>query len=370
MTIIFILLLIIIIIYSVVITGYFISFKKYKSFSVVHDETQHIFISIIIPVRNESENIKLLLNDLLNQSYKKEDFEILLINDHSEDNTVELAQSCNVGNLQIINMKEYELGKKQAIKAGVNSSKGNLIVTIDGDCRVGPDWLPVIASFYDLNKPELIIGPVVYSEENTLFDYMQSLEVAALVASGAGAAIQKKSVMCNGANLAFSRRLFLNSLSQLKSDVASGDDIFLLQAAKANRGNILFLKSVEARVYARPAKKFASFYNQRKRWSSKWVHYKDNDVLLLAFLVFFTNFIICTYFFAGFINLSYFILFFASMAIKSIADVLLLNSFTAFFKKKDIMRYFWLTQLIYPFYIVITAVFSNIGKIEWKKRMY
>jgi hypothetical protein len=163
----------------------------------------------------------------------------------------------------------------------------------------------------------------------------------------------------------------LEVLTNLKYEAASGDDLFLLLTIKKKwPKEIRFLKSKKAVVLTNPVPDLKHFIQQRKRWTSKARFYRDSDILLTAILVFVVNFSIVTVLLSALFLPQLFFLFFILLIIKSLPDLLLLNSFASFFEKKIILKYFWMTQLIYPFYIVFMAVYGNIGKFKWKNRTY
>jgi cellulose synthase/poly-beta-1,6-N-acetylglucosamine synthase-like glycosyltransferase len=364
--------LILVLAYSILIAAFYISWKKLKPFKTKPGNPE-IFASIVIPARNEELNISGLLDDLLCQKYLKSKFEIIIVNDHSEDNTLAIANNykTRLDNLLIIDLAEGNNGKKAALYSAIIKAKGELIITLDADCRIGKNWLATICGFYEDFKSRMIIAPLLYDNEKSWFEKMQSLEISSLVASTAGAAALGRPIMCNGANLAFTRETYLQCESNLKAGIASGDDIFLMLEIKKHwPGSIKFIKSFDAACFTEAEPNIDKFIMQRKRWASKSKHYNDKDILFVAVVVFLANLAICLSFIAAFFNYHAILIFIILLCLKSIPDFLLLNSFSNYFSKRKLLNYFLLTQLIYPFYLVFIAVYGNIGKFEWKKRIY
>ncbi len=359
-------------IYAILIIIFYIAWKKYPAFETTIN-TKNLFISIIIPARNEESHISNILSDVVVQDFEQSGFEVFVVNDHSEDNTLAIAEKFKEKhkNLNILDLPGNVYGKKQALASAISKVKGKLIITVDADCRVGKHWLSAFASFYYLHKPKLIIGPILYSGEKSLLEQMQSIEIMGLVASGASASILNHPIMCNGANLAFTKEAYLETASNLKPELASGDDLFLLLSVKQKwPKEIRFLKSEKALAFTNAAPDIKSFLSQHKRWTSKSRHYNDLDIISVAVLVFITNLAISLSFFLG-LFLSYFFIWFAILLIiKSLADLFLLNSYAKFFEKKIILKYIWLAQIIYPFFIVYMAIYGNVGKFKWKNRVY
>lgn len=358
--------------YLILISVFYFAWIRLKEF-ITDNSQPATFISIIIPARNEGKNISNILNDLALQTYPSHLFEVLVINDHSDDNTYEIAKKSSTlsSNVQVFNMPTHIQGKKLALQFAYKNSKGKLIITLDADCHVLNKWLQTIEVFFRQKNPKLIICPLLYYRENNVFQYMQSLESLSLVASGAGAAASGKPILCNGANLAFEKQVLTFYKNYIKNDVASGDDIFLLSAVKKYWPNsIYFLKSRDAAAYTKAESTLQEFLQQRKRWASKSKKYSDTDIILVSLVVFSFNMIIAAIFVWSIVHPIFFLLFFALLILKSIADWFLLNSFALFFNKKNMLKYFLQTQLIYPFYIVFMAIYGNVGKFEWKKRIY
>ncbi|MCL4279634.1 MAG: glycosyltransferase, partial [Ignavibacteriaceae bacterium] len=96
------------------------------------------FVSVIIPFRNESENILASLKSIESQLYPIEKFEVIYVNDSSEDNSMEiLKENIKKINIKIISVpNEYSINahKKRAVRFGIENAKGDIIVTTDADC--------------------------------------------------------------------------------------------------------------------------------------------------------------------------------------------------------------------------------------------
>jgi biofilm PGA synthesis N-glycosyltransferase PgaC len=97
------------------------------------------FISVIIPARNEENNIGRLLSDLEIQDHS--DFEVIVVNDHSEDKTIHLIRDATVRNPRLKVINNVGDGKKAALTSGIKAAKGSIIVTTDADCRISREWL-------------------------------------------------------------------------------------------------------------------------------------------------------------------------------------------------------------------------------------
>lgn len=332
-------------------------------------------ISVIVPVRNEYESVMLLLKDLEQQRYPQGLLEVLVVDDHSTDNTREqvqrfiLASNLHVKILELGNYVKQE-GKKAAVQLGVAQAQGELLVFTDGDCRVGPWWLHHYAWLFETEKPHFISGPVCFDPTPTAFERMQLVEFASLIGVGGASIALNQPNMCNGANLAYTREIFeqVGGFSGNET-IASGDDEFLLHKVhKAFPGQVRFLKSSEALVYTSARKTLVSFMQQRVRWASKWKAYQQLQVQLLAACVFLVNFLL---FLAiplvlwGSISLRFFL---GAYVAKFAVDCLFLNSILGFMGKRRYLWYMLPLQLVYIPYVVLTAVLGLFGRYSWKGR--
>jgi glycosyltransferase involved in cell wall biosynthesis len=351
---------------------YWYAWNKQPAFSS-NSNSVNLFVSVVIPARDEELNITHILSDLQQQSYSSQLFEIIVVNDHSTDQTQQLSEqfSEQFVNFSVIALEVGIEGKKNALSKAIMQAKGELVITLDADCRIGNDWLLTIASFYSQNNYKLIICPLLYKNENSIFAKIQSIENLSLVASGAGASALKKPIMCNGANLAFSKDVYMSEKNRTMPEVASGDDIFLLLSVKKNWPNsIAFLKSESAAAFTNPMINLHSFISQRKRWVSKSKYYTDFNIQWVSIVVLLCCLALIISMGMALFNSKYFLVFFLVFCMKSIPDFLLLRSFSSFFRKEKLLKYFIVTQLVYPVFIVFIAIYGCFGEIEWKKRIY
>ncbi|MFZ4549998.1 MAG: glycosyltransferase, partial [Bacteroidales bacterium] len=159
--------------------------KVYKDKSLAHNTK----VSILVAVRNESENIGVLIKSLSNQNYPASLFEVIFIDDHSTDETADLInkQIRDLTNFKLVSLQDGQLyGKKEAITHGISTSVGELILITDADCVADILWVSTMVSFYEKYSPHLILGPVRMINDGSLFGKLQSLEFSSLISSAAG----------------------------------------------------------------------------------------------------------------------------------------------------------------------------------------
>jgi cellulose synthase/poly-beta-1,6-N-acetylglucosamine synthase-like glycosyltransferase len=326
----------------------------------------YIFVSVIVPCRNEQFRISDILKDLSDQLYPSDRFEVIIVDDNSTDRTYETANAVKtISNLSVI--KTNGKGKKQALRTGIKASKGDLIITTDADCRIGNRWIITVASFYTEYLPQLIVCPVVLSGENNFFTGIQELEFLSLQGITAGTIAIGNPALCNGANLSFSKETYNNHLNNLFDEIGSGDDMFLMTSIKKDAGSkILWLESDNACISTRTSVNLRSFFKQRSRWFSKWKHYNDLYIFNLSVVTLATNLMIAGTVIAGLFQTRFLLLGAVLFLIKSLPDYLILKNTARRYKKENLLRYLIPAQLIYPFYILITLITSVLWKPKWK----
>ncbi len=327
-------------------------------------------VSVVVAVRNEEKNISGLLNALLHQTYSHQKFEIIIVNDHSEDNTVKLIEDFSALN-DTMNIKLLQvsgLGKKQAVSQGIKNSANRLILTTDGDCVPPKRWIETMAGYFVKHRPRIILGAVAFWGEKSLKQRFFSLDFMSLVASGAGSAGAGLPFMGNAANMAFDKTVF-NDFGQQQA-YASGDDVFLIHWVKKHYGgkSIHFLKDVRALVVTRPPEGWRVFLNQRLRWASKAKGYYDGWSIMVSGVVLLFNLGLAALFFTGFLWSWMWIVWFLFVALKTLIDFPLISGYAQLAGKSGQLIYLWAMELIYPFYITIAGIGSLFVKYSWKGR--
>jgi len=324
-------------------------------------------ISVVIACRNEEKNITGLLDALAAQNYPRHLFEVIIVDDNSSDATQVIAKGYK-GKFNLKVLKSSGCGKKAALKGGVESASFRLVAATDADCRMSPAWLTTIAGFFREHKPEMIICPVILEVSGRPTGTFQQIEWAALQGITAGTAAAGNPVLCNGAGMAFTRDAFMRHSGNLQNHLASGDDIFFLHSLKREKkGKILWLQSQEAAVTTPAAPSLRSLINQRARWVSKSGSYTDPFTIFLAIVTFVTNVSLPILFAAALHNKAIsFLPLAATFMIKAFADLfLLLHSFSALQLPKPVnfAVLFALSEILYPFYIIIVLL-KSIGRSE------
>jgi cellulose synthase/poly-beta-1,6-N-acetylglucosamine synthase-like glycosyltransferase len=331
-------------------------------------------VTILIAARNEEEKIHLTIEDILAQDYPKHLTEIIIADDHSTDGTSQIISSYADMGVRLLQMNEdkpLNSYKKKAIAKAIDLSTGDLMVATDADCRMDSKWLSTIVGYFEMYNPVMISSPVSYFEEKSLFERMQSLEFYSLIATGGAFIGNGRASTCNGANLAYRKDIFYE-VDGFKGidDLASGDDELLLQkVAERYPDKIGFLKLYAAVVFTHAKPNLKEFLQQRRRWASKSVKYKDKKVVALVVGLWLFNVSVLLNFLAAFFSFHFLIVFAVQFVLIFLFELMLLYPVTRFFKRKKLISLLVISIPLYIVYFVYIGMIGNKGKYVWKDRM-
>jgi len=344
------------------------------------NEAARFHISVVITIRNESNNIKNCINSIFLQNTENLKVEIIIADDNSTDNSVEIINSLinyyrnHSIRIKLIEVKSNEPGKgskKHAQQIGIANAEGDIIVLTDADCVFGTNWLLSLTKVFSNNNVQLVSGPVMINSVNSIWAKMQALEFSSLVISG-GASVQLGlPVMCNAANLAFRKSAHARLTGDVSNEsISSGDDVFLMSHFKKKYGSkaLVFVNDFKAIVFTRHQKTLSSFISQRIRWASKASSYKDNFQIILSLVVLSANLSIVFLLGVSLLSPLGLMPLIIALLTKALSDFVLLFAGLNDFKSKRLLIWFLPLLLIYPFYIMLVSVAGFFIKPDWKGR--
>lgn len=328
-------------------------------------------VSIIVAVRNESENIETLVYSLTNMAFPKDRFEVIVVNDHSTDTTAEQATKSLVGieNAKLLTLPDGKGGKKAALQYGIAEARFEIIATTDADCTLSKNWLTCVASYFSSPETKMLIGPVRLQGSEAFFGKLQVAEFIAITGTTAAAVGLGHPIMCNGANLAFRKEEFtaVGGYDDNMS-VASGDDEFLMRKILQRYPNgIRFLNYYEAVVSTAAQKDMGQFLQQRIRWAGKWKHNTDAvarlvAVFILASQISFLGLVI--------VNLVAPNISIVALVMKIFLEGVFVYWVGRFLDHRMEVLTFIVLQFLYPVYVVFVGVYSLAAPFQWKDRNY
>lgn len=364
-------------IYLLLIGSFIIGFRRWKEFKS-KKTVDNVGFSIIIPFRNEVENLPRLLESLTQLNYPKEQFECLFVDDASSDSSIQIIknhlENSSLSYRILINQRRSKSPKKDAILTAIQQAQFDWILTTDADCIVLPTWLHTFAEFSQQQPTRMIVGPVNYKSVNySLLEHFQILDFLSLQGSTLGGFGVEKPFLCNGANLAYKKDTFLKLNGfEGNDDIASGDDIFLFEKFLISHPKeVLFLKSTLAMVTTFPLNSWKAVIQQRIRWAAKSSSYTLGFAKFVGLMVFLANLGFIIALGRVFWQPFYFVDFILFGVLKTLTDYRLIADTSRFYRGKNKkVRDFEFGTLFYPFFTVFIAIKSLISGYRWKGRSF
>jgi cellulose synthase/poly-beta-1,6-N-acetylglucosamine synthase-like glycosyltransferase len=369
--------IILLIVYSILIFYYRLVWKKIPVFIMPVDAKPKTNISVIIPARNEENNIAACLDSLAAQDYPKDLLEIIVADDHSTDGTAGIVSRYAGSGIFLLELKEEPTdfpensgGKKAAISAAIQKSTGTLIITTDADCLFPKKWLSTLVSFYETHHPVFIAAPVKFSKEKKALHVFQSLDFLSLQGITAASVFDGFHTMCNGANLAYEKKAFETVGGFAGIDqIASGDDMLLMHKIYVlNPQKVMYCLSPDAVVETKPAENLKAFFNQRIRWASKALVYHDKRIFYVLMLVYLLNSLLLAFFIYSLATTHLVPALMILILVKTMVELAFLVPVARFYNKTSLLFYFLPAQPFHILYTVIAGFLGQAGSYEWKGR--
>ncbi|HNQ68976.1 MAG TPA: glycosyltransferase [Bacteroidales bacterium] len=357
--------LVIVSIYSILIIVFAIAFIMRKTVKEVNGNSEK-FVSIIVAFRNEESNLASLIEGVFNQNFKG-DFEIILVNDHSEDNFYNEISKFSDKRIYLFDLPDSLQGKKSAIRYAVSKAKGEILVFTDADCKVNESWLRIMISEMESGDYQMICGPVEFLKSQSVFSSLFQLEFLSLTGSGAAGFFINKAFMCNGANYAVYRESMIEALEHVNDKYSSGDDVFLLHYLSMKQ-KVGFVKYLEANVKTKAPQSLSDFISQRVRWASKTSGYRNSFAIFVAVITFLASLTVLVSSAVSIFNAHFLKIFAIIIITKFIAELVFMIPVCNFYKKQNLIFGLVPLSVFHPVYIVLTAFLSLFFKPKWKGR--
>ena len=365
--------------YLGLIIAFIIGFNRVPEFHLKGLAARNTF-SIIIPYRNEADNLPGLFRSLTSLNYPRDKFEIILVNDESKDDSRPIAEKFKDDftelNIRLLeNRRISNSPKKDAIQTAIDISSFDYIATTDADCIVPAKWLQFFDESIQESAPKMIAGPVGFIQDvgkkKPYFQNFEEMDFMSLQASTVGSFGLEKAFMCNAANMCYEKATFLRESGFDENEkIASGDDVFLLQNLRKKGYEVDFIKSASAVVLTGYQKSLRSLLNQRIRWAAKTSSYSSNFAKFTGLIVFLMNFslIVCTG--LAFFNLLPYQFLMLIFLLKFNVDFVLIYKSAKFMNRESLMRHYLWSSIVYPFFTVYVAILSLFKGYEWKGRKF
>ncbi len=350
-------------------------FDKIKLFKLEDIPSKTTF-SVIIPFRNEVENLPRLLESINVLAYPNHLFEIIFVDDASDDNSADLIMrflTDTRNDIKIIkNKRSTHAPKKDAITTAINHSKNKWIVTTDADCILPKYWLDSFDEWIQKTNAKCIAAPVTYKHTSNFLNQFQLLDILSLQGATVGGFGINKPFLCNGANFGYEKVLFqeLNGFDG-NTDIASGDDIFLLEkVAKTYPEQLHYLKCEKTVVKTQSQPSWNHLIAQRIRWAAKTSAYNNWFGKFTGGIVLLMNGIIISTLLLAIIGVFNFKIWLYILIIKFNIDFFLIYKSASFFNQKAVLRTFIFGFITYPFFSFYVAFSSLFRTYKWKGRTF
>ena len=345
---------------------------------VAKGKTPQTKFSIVIPARNEAANIENCIAGILAQNYPSHLFELIVIDDFSEDETANIVGSIALqyNNVRLLRLQDFTKDenivayKKRAIEIAIEQANHPWIVTTDADCSFTNNWLASYDAYIQEHNCVMIAAPVSYKNTGSFLSVFQVLDFISLQGITAAAVGSGSHTLCNGANLCYSKEAF-ESVGKFSGidHLPSGDDMLLMHKMKKSYPEkIGYLYAQDAVVTTAPSATLDLFIQQRIRWSSKALGYQDKIIFWILLLVYLVNFSLLVYLPVNLIetgNINNWLVF---IGCKTLVEIPLMYAAAKFFNQQKLLWWFLLMQPFHILYTVVAGWFGTFGSYKWKGR--
>jgi len=357
--------------------GYYLSFlwKVLQGLKPTADQQNRTtpMVSVVIAARNEEANIQRCIHSLTQQTYDPKKFEIIIVDDHSQDHTLALTQEAASGiDLPLITAvssqgESGQTGKPNAIALGIEKSQGEIILCTDADCIVPTEWILSTVRCFGPTVA-FVAGPVTEQPTGSFLSSLQTVEFLGLITTGAGLINSGNPIICNGANIAFRKSAFLEASGYGDNRTSCDDETLMQRMVRRNVGKVVFNFDHEATVTTSTPDTVIAFWNQRTRWAAKRGHYEDKTILarLIALYCFFLVVFIAAL--AALFDPILSVPLLAVFAIKLATEYMVLTRGTRLLRQRFSIGHFLIAELFHVPYIVVAALVGQFSVLRWKNR--
>lgn len=264
---------------------YYSVFSQFTFFKHLPQKQKNIAVSVLVCAKNEAENLKEFIPLILEQNYPT--FELVLINDNSIDDTLEVMKSFQASNehIKIVDVKPIEAfwgNKKYALTLGIKAASNNFLLFTDADCKpLSKHWIKEMSSHFT-NKKTIVLGYGAYKKTKSFLNKLIRFETLLTAIQYFSYAKIGMPYMAVGRNLAYRKETFFEARGFMNHmNVRSGDDdLFINQVA--NRSNTAICISKEGFTESIPENSLSEWLNQKKRHVSTAKFYKLKHKLILG----------------------------------------------------------------------------------------
>lgn len=326
-------------------------------------------VSVIVAARNEEHSIAECLASLCHQSYPRERYEVVVVDDHSEDSTREVVMNvaAREERIKLIqSVPESSLrGKTNALATGIRESTGEIVMITDADCTVPPTWIEETVRRYESRVG--IVGGMTLQSASDWFGGMQSLDWAYLLGIASAAVGLGNPLSTIGNNLSFRREAYNQVGGYEGIPFSITEDYSLFQAiVRTGTWNVAYPLDHALLVISKPCKSWGELVRQKHRWGKGGLDMKLSGFLIMA--IGFTQHLMIL---AGPLLYGAVSAALTGWFVKAVGDYAFLHAVLRRVRRLDQLKYFLAFQIYYLLYVLALPfiVFFR-RRVVWKGRSY
>ncbi|MDX1545541.1 MAG: glycosyltransferase [Rhodothermales bacterium] len=357
--------------YAALIAYFAVGFRRVRRASVPEIEAESLpTVSVVVAARNEARTIEACVRSILANAYPPGRLEVIVVDDGSTDGTADRVERLRTAvPFRLVRLRGPQAGrgKRAALDAGIAQARGEIILTTDADCTVGPGWVGAMAACF---TPEtgFVAGPVRYRPGPTLFGRFQALEFLALIATGAGGIGMGRPNMCNGANVAYRRALAARFRDPQDGRSPASDEVLAQRLARETSWRVRFCAAPAALVETEPVLDVQAFWAQRRRWAGTGPRYPRRRLVAAILGVYAFYVLLLGGLAAAFAVPGLWGPVLAALGLKVGAEVALLWPACRHFGQPWLFRYYLPELPFQILYVVLVGVGAAVARPAWKGR--
>ncbi len=327
-------------------------------------------VSVVVAARDEQDSIGACLSALRSQTYPPECFEVVVVDDRSTDGTAETVRRYirEDPRIRLIGTAAEPgplRGKKRALQSGIESSRGEIILITDADCRPARTWIETMVRHF---QPRVgLVAGHVRQGGHRWWHRWRYLERLAMSAVAAGSMAWGYGVTATGGNLGYRKELFrqVGGFRDLAEPLSGDDDLFVQLAARRTSWRLRYAFEPEAAVETDPPADPRGFLTQERRRTSKGRFY-PSGVKAAAGMAFLLNLGLIITVPPALAGAGTGPMPLLALGLKSVCELLLLLKAGWLLDERRTILVFPLLAVLHPLYFVLFALWGTLGGYRWK----